>query len=251
MQNSSPEENKSREVTLYTFGAISLFVEAVHEQYGNQHKPLRLYFRLIQHTALNNMPGIKRHIQAFKDFCASNRDAIQKKDYKALTDPYLKYSENVYINLYHIFNIADAENRTIMWQHILKISAYVDPEGNARDVLEKMIRPPSSENISTNLANPLNLIQGLLNGGGSGELGNMMSSLMQGLNTENGEPPDIANMFQNVQSALGSEDIPPEMQNMFSMLTGMLGNLSSQLRENSSSNTIENEKNSDTSAKEE
>ena len=52
----------------------------IEEVFGKKQRSLKLYVRLITKTTLSHEKAIKKHIKAFRDFCISNRDALEVKD---------------------------------------------------------------------------------------------------------------------------------------------------------------------------
>lgn len=122
---------------LVSFKVITNFVNELSNTYGKKQKSLLLYNRLLQKTGLSLEKAIQKHIDIFKNFCVSNREAILEMNHNKLKLDKLSFNDNVYINIKHIFNISDASVSSIIWKHILTISALLDPEGNAKTVLKK------------------------------------------------------------------------------------------------------------------
>ena len=70
------------DTSLITFKAISNFTNCLEEVFGSDHRFLKLYAHLINKTQIAHEKPILKHIEAFRSFCVTNRDAIEKKDYK-------------------------------------------------------------------------------------------------------------------------------------------------------------------------
>ena len=122
---------------LLTFKAISTFINCLNEVFGKDHRSLKLYSHLINKTTLSNEKPIIKHIDSFRTFCTNNRNAIFSKDISKFSSPNITYSKRVYINIVEIFQDADFEASTIIWKHLLTISALCDPTGKARQILEE------------------------------------------------------------------------------------------------------------------
>ena len=55
---------------------------------------------------------------------------------KNLVNPVLEYSDKVFINFSDIFKESDAETSNVIWNHLLTISALVDPSSKAKEILK-------------------------------------------------------------------------------------------------------------------
>ena len=111
------------DTSLVCFKAISNFTTELGEAFSKQHRPLKLYRRLINQTKITHEQPIRNHIDAFRKFCVANREAITSKDAKKIEKPKISYSNRVYIDMSEIFKLADRETTSVIWQHILCISA--------------------------------------------------------------------------------------------------------------------------------
>ena len=128
----------STDNNLVVFKAIANFTQALSEEFGKKQHSLALYCRLINKTTLAHDAPIKKHISSFTNFCISNRDAITTKDHTKIVDPIIKYSDKVFINIKHIFNLADSDTQSVIWSHLLTISALVDSSSNAKEILKSL-----------------------------------------------------------------------------------------------------------------
>lgn len=247
--------------SLTIFRAIVEFVSAINESFGKNHKPLRMYNRLIDQTTIKHEGPIKKHIEAFREFCVNNREAITEKKYGKILYPRISYSEHVYINMETIFKHADRETTEVIWSHILTISAMVDPTGRAKKVLQESKANNSSaanetnflaniinkveENVDIN-ANPAQAMSSILSSGifndviqgmgaglqdGTLDLGKLMgsvNSLVAGLDTEGLDPEtqqmkSTINNMTSVMATLNTEDANPAA--ITSLLAPMMGNM--------------------------
>ncbi len=85
-----------------------------------------------------------KHISAFKQFCVSNREAISHKNESEVKEWVVSYSTNVSIDFKQLFSLADKETKGVIWNHILCISALVDPANKAKEILKENIKASSS-----------------------------------------------------------------------------------------------------------
>ena len=114
-------------LNVVVFKSISNFIGDLSTLYAKRQRSLLLYKRLIDKTTLVHEHAINKNIDIFKNFCTENRKAIQEMDEKELVLEKLFYSEKVFIDMKHIFNLADKASKSAIWRHLLTISAFVDP----------------------------------------------------------------------------------------------------------------------------
>ena len=126
----------STDTSLITFKTISNFTNDLGDVFSDKHRPLKLYVHLINKTTLSHEQPIQKHIDAFRDFCITNRDAISNRNVDLKKEKII-YSKRVFINVKEIFDIADKETIDVIWMHLLTISALVDPAGKAREILKE------------------------------------------------------------------------------------------------------------------
>jgi hypothetical protein len=130
--------------SLITFKAISNFTTCLGEVFGHKHRALKLYAHLITKTTIAHEKPIQKHIIAFREFCMANREAINTKNVKKLTQNNITYSNRVFIDIVTILNEADVETASVIWNHILTISALTDPTGKAREILKENVKKGES-----------------------------------------------------------------------------------------------------------
>jgi hypothetical protein len=175
---------------LLTFRAISTFTNDLSEIFGGENHSLKLYQRLLNKTTITHEKAISKHIIAFKNFCVSNREAILSKSLDKLLVDKIEYSSRVFIDIGTIMKSADKETLSIIWKHILTISAFVDPAGRAKDILKKTESSNESNfleniinkvesNVNPNSTNPMEAVSSILNSGVLSELFTDMSSQTQ------------------------------------------------------------------------
>jgi len=232
------------DTSLITFKAISNFTNCLCEVFGEDHRCLKLYAHLINKTTISHEKPILKHIEAFRVFCVNNRDAIESKDYTKFEMNNITYSDKVFISMNEVFKCSDRETSSIIWKHILTISALVDPAGRARQILKESSENNNGEaqevdflqniiekvekNVDPN-ANPMEAItsimqsgifQDLVSGMGSGlqngslDLGKLMGTVQKmvgGLNGENGEGnDDTMNLMNTMMSNLSAGSMAPD-----------------------------------------
>lgn len=254
----------NEETLLIGFKAICSFVNDLCNEYGKRHKPLKLYNRLVSHTQITHDQAIRKHFVIFHDFCVANRDVMHEQDASKLVKKKIEYSERVYIDMEHIFNVADEETTPIIWQHLLTISAIVDPTGNAKEFLRKNIQENKNETdfladviskVEQNVkpdAKPMEAISSILQSGIFTELlSGMQGGLQNGkmdinkllgvvqgmvsnLSSQAGDDPEAkqaASMLGNVSSMIGNmannrgNGAPPDMSGMMTMMTTLMSGM--------------------------
>jgi len=232
----------SEEKILMTFKAICSFVDSMNSEFGTKHKPLKLYNVLISKTPITSDNIINKHIQIFRDFCTKNRDSFLEKNHKNFVERRLIYNERIYVDMEHIFNIADKECTDVIWKHLLTISALVDPNGKAREVLKTMtveapdvgdgtkekdflkniVSKMENLNIGSDVKNPMEAIPALMSSG-------IFTDLLGGLKDGKMNLGNLLGAVQGVMSEMSSKagDSPENQQamNMISNLGGLMGNM--------------------------
>lgn len=249
------------ETSLIAFKAICNFVNDLADEYGNKHHPLRLYKRLINKTQIAHETAIKKHIMACAKFCVVNRDKIiaQETDF---VEEKIKYSEKVYIDMTIIFKIADEETKPVIWQHILTISAFVDPAGKAKEILKRTAKESNSEgkeaeflqdviskveqNVNTESSNPMEAVSSLMSSGifnellsgtssGNLDMGKMLGvvqGMLKNLQEQSGEDedPQMKQTMDGISTMVNgmSNGAPPDMSQMIGMMSGLMGGMNNQ-----------------------
>jgi len=230
---------------LISFKAICSFIKDLNEEFGKRQKSLALYSRLIEKTGIMHETPIKKHLEAFKSFCMYNREAIAKQDRHSILEPKIMYSERVYIDMNHIFSMAEKDKETteIIWKHILTISAILDPSNNAKKILQEHIDKSKSkgseckeeEFISSLIDkveksidpsqvsdNPMQAISQMMSSGVITDLiGNMQSGLSSGDLDLNKLMGTVQGMMSKVGG--GNDTGMPDLGGMMNMFGGMMG----------------------------
>lgn len=226
------------DTSLVTFKAISNFTTSLAEVFPKQ-RSLKLYAHLIGKTTLAHDKAIKKHIDAFTSFCVSNRSALEEKNHTNIQNGKIMYSERVFIDINGIFAESDAETMDVIWNHLLTISALVDPTGKARQILkENTVSGDSTseakfleniigkveEHVDPN-ANPMEAVSSIMQSGVFTELvGGMGNGLQDGsldLGKLMGTVQSMVTTLGNEQGGVGES----KEGNPMEMLSGMMGAL--------------------------
>lgn len=243
--------------SLLAFKAISTFVTELSNIFGEKQRPLKLLSHLISKTTLNHFKVIERYATIFKDFCIMNRDAILSKDAKLIKQNRIVYSERLYIDFVNIFKSADNETKQVIWKHLLLISAHLDPESNAKQVIKSLVPSinSSQQKFSATgdgkeaefINNLMSKIEGVF---GSADATNvnpqeaimkvmqtgLFSDIMSGLDTglKDGSL-DLQRLLGTVQGMVsnaqnkseGNSNTPPLNLDPMSLMTSLMGSLNS------------------------
>ena len=227
----------STDTSLITFKAIANFANDLAEVFGDNQRSLKLYAHLISKTTLSHDKPIQKHIEAFRNFCVTNRDAISARDYKLLSEQRITYSTRVYINMTEIFKKSDSETTGIIWKHLLTISALVDPTGKAREILKEQTNSGTSvgeANFLTDIiskveshvdpnANPMEAVASIMK---SGIFNDLVSGMGSGLQDGSLDLGKLMSTVQSMVTKLGDEtgdsDSGKQAVNMINTMIGSL-----------------------------
>jgi hypothetical protein len=222
------------DTSLITFKAITNFTNNLSEIFSDEQHSLKLYCHLINKTTLAHDKAIKKHIKAFREFCISNRESITTKNSKKLNLTKVEYSCNVYINFEYIFDISDRDTQKNIWEHLLVISALVDPAGKAKELLKKS---PCNEtdflseiiskvdNIDPD-SNPMDVISNMVQ---DGTLTDLIGGMSKGLQDGSLDLTKLLGTVQNVVSDLDTGGTKEDKEFDMSGIVGMLGPMLSSL----------------------
>ena len=228
------------DTSLVTFKAICDFTTELEGTFSKKHRPLKLYKRLIDQTTLTHEKAIKNHIMAFKKFCISNRDSIINKNVKDMKENLITYSKNAYIDMSMIFKLADKETTSVIWKHLLCISALLDPAGKAKEILKKTLSEGKTggkeANFLTNIidkveskvdpnASPMEAVSSIMQ---SGIFNDLIGGMNEGLEDGSLDLGKLMGAVQGMVGQLGDKTggNDPQAANAINMITSMVGNLS-------------------------
>jgi hypothetical protein len=239
---------------LISFKAISTFTNELGDIFNSQQRSLKLYCRLISKTTLAHDKSIIKHIDAFREFCIANREAITKKDFTKLVKTKVEYSTRVFIDFESIFKKADSDTTFVIWKHLLLISALVDPAGKAKEVLKEQssgvetnfltnIINKVEENIDPN-ANPMEAVASIMK---SGIFTDLIGSMNTGLQDGSLDLGKLMGAVQGMVSSLGEQSgagagtsaNTPNPLDMINIMMGSMINNTSNSSSNSSSNSTQ------------
>jgi hypothetical protein len=236
------------------FKIIDDFVRSLSTAYGNRHKPLLLYNRLISKTKAVHDVSIRRHVSAWQKFCVENREAIREKVATKICTKKVEYSERIYIDIDLLLHIADQENKEVIWKYLLLISALLDPEGRAKETLRSLFQNRDQSNnqiangsgddsskevnfltnimekVSKNVkiddnTNPAEALNSVMK---SGILTDIMSDIQKTVQNGQLDPSKIFGIAQGLMGQMSNPENKdgnqmPDMMNMFStMMSSMM-----------------------------
>lgn len=148
MENSNLIESKAitkfESNTDVTFNSIKEFVHDLNMVFGTTKKttPIDLYNRLIGHVTEKDLngTGTKKYIDGFKVFFANYEEKLESIE-QLMTlprDTFIRYGESpkVYLELQKYLYKANIEQREIIRQHLMTISASIDPDEKKLTALE-------------------------------------------------------------------------------------------------------------------
>jgi hypothetical protein len=223
---------------LITFKAISEFTKELGEIFTSKHKnhSLKLYEHLLNKTTLSHDKAIKKHIEAFREFCVSNRDAIKSKNFSLLVKDKVVYSPRVFIDFTNIFKEADRETTAVIWKHLLTISALVDPAGKAKEILKNSSSTKEAnflsdiiEKVESNVnpnSNPLEAISSIMSSGVFNELITGMNSGIQNGDLDLGKlMGTVQTMCSTLTSDINNGNPPGGNDNPMNMLNSLMANM--------------------------
>ena len=224
--------------SLIIFKAISNFVNNLESCFGEKQRSLVLYNHLIKKTTIVHEEPIRKHISSWKIFYDQNKEAILANDYTKFTNDKVKYSDKVFIDLTELFQLADEDEKTIMWRHILNISAYLDPSSKAKKILKDSMKSKGKEaEFLTSIidqveqhvdpaSNPMEAVGKIM---GSGIFQNLVQNMNTGLTDGSLDLGRLMGSVNSMVSSLGAmqgaSGMPPEMSQMTNMLNSMMTNI--------------------------
>lgn len=231
-------ETLSEDTALIAFKAVNSFVTDLASEFGKEQHSLKLYQRLISKTQISHDKAIKKHLSIFSDFCKKNREAILEQDQTKLVNKKIFYSDRVYIDFEPIFEHADEDVRKVIWQHILTISATLDPTSGAKSILKKQAEEnpevKGEADLMSNLigkieetvkpdANPAEAVSAIM---GSGIFTELFSGMQGDLSSGKLDMGKMMGVIQGMMSQLGSQvGDDPQGQQMMGMVNNMMGGL--------------------------
>ena len=228
------------DTSLVAFKAIVNFTTNLSEVFGEEHKSVKLYNHLLSKTTLAHENAIQKHIDIFRQFVVDNRDAILKSNHSDLLEEKstITYSNRVYLDMKEILSKTDKDTRSVIWQHLLIISALLDPTGRAKQILQEQKESKTSEgeadflnniigkienNVDLETSNPMEAVSSIMQSGVFNELVQGMGSGLQDGSLDIGKlMGTVQNMVTQLNNDAGEED-----QQSVDMINTMMQNLNS------------------------
>ena len=206
------------------FNAVVTFVNDLWEVFGNSSKasPLNLYRRLICHIKPTDVDAINKALSGFRQFLITYEDAILTDNLDVIPRGVLiKYgtSKGVFLEIQkYIYQTKnDSETREAIRQHLVTISAILEPNEKKMGELEKrigdlnvdpgtkegefitgIIRKAQDTMQGVDTDNPTQAIMGMLS---SGVIQDVIVGLQQGVGS--GEM-DLSKLLGSMQTAIGA-----------------------------------------------
>ena len=228
----------NEDTSLILFKAISNFTSDLGEEFSEKHHQLKLYNRLIKKTTIVHDNAIKKHINAFRDFCVSNRDAIVTKNIKELKIKKISYSQRVYIDISFLLEQSDKETSDMIWKHLLYLSAILDTSGKAKEILRKNLEEGKTGSGETNFltdiidkvekhvdpnSNPMEAVSSIMN---SGVFTDLVGGMNSGLSDGSLDLGKLMGAVQGMVGQLGDKtNGDPQADGAMNMLNTMIGGM--------------------------
>ena len=224
-------------MTDITFKSICSFVSDLGELFSAEVHSIALYERLLGKTTLAHTDAVQKHITCFRKFCLDNKESIINKT-ESFTG-ILTFSPKVFIDMGHVFTLADSASKEAIWSHLLTLLALLDPTSGAKDVLKKstllkvdsegaegdflnnIISKVEQRVTASSSDNPQEAISDIMS---SGMIPELISSLNTGISSGK---LDLGKMMESVQKMVAnvSENMPSDGDNSNGMDNGMLSQM--------------------------
>ena len=233
------------DTSLVAFKAIVNFTTDLSEEFGEEFKPTKLYNHLLGKTTLSHDTAIQKHIETFKIFLVKNREQIATADSENITDT-ISYSTRVYLDIKEILKKADNNSQKVIWQHLLILSAILDPTGRAKQILKEQresgaqdngesdflnnIIDKIEDNVDPNTSNPMEAVTSIMK---SGVFNDLVQGMGSGLQDGSLDLSKLMGTVQNMVTKL-NDDTSGETENSESvnMINSMMQNLTHQMSDN-------------------
>jgi hypothetical protein len=228
---------------LIIFKSICNFIQDLETEFGYLQRSLKRYARLVNKTTIAHTKPITKHIEVFREFCQSNRDAILSLNRDKLVNSNIQYSELVFIDMENIFSHSDKETANVIWQHLLTISSLVDPSGGARAVLkdkgsktENQPKKDDTDDFLSNLmgelkdnieptSNPMEAFSKLGQSGVVGKIIEDFTSKAEDGSLDLGKMlGSFSKMMDNLQTSAG-EDMPDQVKDLMGVARNLMSSL--------------------------
>lgn len=225
-------ENKEKETiasldNTKIFQSITEFINDITNSYGEDDKMIELkaYDKLLSQTTLKHKKQIENHVNIFKNYCKLNEKLIVEKDEKNINN--IKYNDKITIDIKYIFSIAQKTDKSVIWQHLLKLLYYTNPTVELKAYIKNMSKNEQDneskflENLVDKLHNsipeetinsdPATAVMGLLS---SGVLGSLMNEAQQSSSNGTLNLKKLLGTLTNMVSQLSEEDDDIDIKSM-------------------------------------
>jgi hypothetical protein len=231
------------DTSLVAFKAIVNFTNNLADEFGEDHKCVKLYNHLLSKTTLSHDTSIQKHIKIFRNFCIQNRSSISDFDIENIKKDII-YSNRVYLNIKNILKSSPKDSQKVIWQHLLIISAILDPTGKAKKILTDQKESKTNDgeanfltdiiekiedNVDPNNSNPMEAVSSIMKSGVFTDLVQGMGSGIQDGSLDLGK---LMGTVQNMVNKLNDDAGEDEKDNeSVGMINSMMQNLSSTLNQ--------------------
>ena len=222
------------DTSLVAFKAIVNFTNNLFEEFGEEHKCVKLYNHLLSKTTLSHDTAIQKHITSFRTFCIENRESISNFDIEGIQGD-ITYSNRVYLDIKNILKLSQKDTQKIIWQHLLIISAILDPTGKAKQILQQQkeesqnvdgeanfltdIIDKIENNVDPNSSNPMEAVSTIMQSGVFNDLvQGMGNGLQDGSLDLNKLMGTVQNMVTKLNDEVEEEDKNNESVNMINSM---------------------------------
>ena len=225
--------------TVLIFKSITNFVSDLNIVFGSKYKSIALYNRLLEKTGLSKSGPIMKHIECFRKFFSLNREGMESKNCAMFNETRISYSDNCYVDMKNVFkDVPDDNTSTIIWKHLLTIWGLIDPNSQAKkllqssflesgnntdevnflsNIIDKVESSVSSGNIDA--SNPMAAVTNLMQ---SGVFTELISDMHSGMSSGK---LNIERMIGGISTMIGKMnpggDMPPEISGLMSMMSAL------------------------------
>jgi hypothetical protein len=227
---------------IISFKAITTFITDLHNEFGTKYKSISLYQRLLEKTGIVHTGPILKHIDCFRNFFLTNKEAMETQDVTKLVETKISYSERVFVDIDLIFKDTDPNTAKIIWQHLLTIWGLIDPLSDAKQSLRSLSSNTSTgvieddflNNIISKVeqtvdpskmsgANPMEMVSNLMQ---SGVFNDLISGMQGGLSDGSLDMNKLMGSVQGMMTKMAPNgQLPPEIAGMMNMMSPMLQNM--------------------------
>lgn len=141
---------------LYAFQNFVDLVSNLNDVFTNTSqqkvKALNLYYRLLAKIPMKEVQLIEKQLSILKEFCIVNRSNIEQRE--SLTSPLISLTDRIYIDVNFFINKSEEENKLIIWEYLLILSASLDDKSSAKSILN-VLENDTQQDVQQNLTNIL------------------------------------------------------------------------------------------------